>query len=41
MIYLIKKCVSNKTEDVHLNVFNLITRINESKILTKHVPCKC
>ena len=24
-----KKCVSNKTEDVNLSVFNLITRKNE------------
>ena len=23
-------CVSNKTENVNLNVFNMITRINES-----------
>ena len=26
-------CVSNKTEDVNLSVFNMITRINESKTL--------
>ena len=26
-----KICVANKTEDVNLNVFNLITRVNESK----------
>ena len=24
-------CVANKTEDVNLNVFNMITRVNESK----------
>ena len=34
-------CVSNKTEDVNLSVFNMITRINESKTLTKHISCKC
>ena len=31
-------CVLNKKEDLNLNAFNLITEINESKILTKHVP---
>ena len=30
-------CVPNKTEDVNLSVFNMITRINESKPLTKHI----
>ena len=38
-------CVPNKTEDLNLNVFNLITRINDSKALTKHMSreskCKC
>ena len=34
-------CVPNKTEDLNLHVFNTITGINESKILTKHIPCKC
>ena len=34
-------CVPNKTENINLNVFNIITKINESKILTKHVSCKC
>ena len=34
---------ANKTENVNLNVFNLIARINESKALTKHTSCgfKC
>ena len=30
-------CVLNKSEDANLNVYNMITRINESKTLTKHV----
>ena len=30
-------CVLNKTEDVNLNAFNMITGINESKALTKHL----
>ena len=34
-----KVCVSNK--DSNLSVFNMITRINELKTLTKHISCKC
>ena len=34
-------CVPNKTEDLNLSVFNMITRINESKILVKHISYKC
>ena len=36
-----KVCVPNKTEDLYLSVFNIITGINELKTLTKHVSCKC
>ena len=35
-----KVCVTNKPEDLNLNVFNMIAGINESKILTKHVSCE-
>ena len=31
-----KVCVPNKTEDLNLGVFNMITGINESETLTKH-----
>ena len=31
----------NKTEDLNLSVFNMITGINKSKSLTKHVSCEC
>ena len=36
-------CVLNKTEDLNLSVFNMITGINELKTLTKHISfeCKC
>ena len=34
-------CVPNKTVDLNLNIFHIITGINESKILTKHISCKC
>ena len=33
-------CVPNKTEDLNLSIFNMITGINESKTLTKHISCK-
>ena len=36
-----KVCVPNKTEDLNLRVFNMITGINELKTLTKHVLCEC
>ena len=36
-----KACFPNKTEDLNTNVFNMITRKNELKILTQHAPCKC
>ena len=34
-------CVPNKTEDLNLHIFNMITWINESKILVKHISYKC
>ena len=34
-------CVPNKTEDANLNVFNMITKKNKSKTLTKHISCDC
>ena len=36
-----KVCVPKKTEDVNLNIFNMITGINESKTLAKQLSCKC
>ena len=35
-----KVCVSNKTEDLNLNLFNMTTGINESKTLRKHISCE-
>ena len=35
-----KVCVPNKTEDLNLNVFSIITGINESKTLAKHISCE-
>ena len=34
-------CVPNETEKLNLSVFNVITGINESNVLTPHVSCKC
>ena len=36
-----KVWVPNKTEDLNLRIFNMITGINESKTLTKHISCEC
>ena len=36
-----KVCVPDNTEDLNLNVFNMITRINVSKTLTKYILCVC
>ena len=33
--------VSNKAEDVNVSIFNIITKINESKTLTKYVLFDC
>ena len=35
-----KVCVPNKAEDLNLSLFNMITGINESKTLTKHISCE-
>ena len=36
-----KVCVPDEAEVLNLHVFNMITEINESKILTKHISLKC
>ena len=35
-----KVCVPNKTEDLILSMFNMITGINQLKTLTKHISCE-
>ena len=32
-------CAANKTEDISLNVFNMITKINKSKTLINQISC--
>ena len=32
-----KICVSSKTKDKNIKVFNMITNINESKTMVKHI----
>ena len=36
-----KICVSNKTGDLNIHVFNTITGNNESKVLAKDISCEC
>ena len=33
-------CVPNKTGDLHLSMFNIITGTNETKTLTNHISCE-
>ena len=41
MTYLMKYVFQIKKKDLNIHVSNMITGKNESKILTKHVLCKC
>ena len=41
MTYVKKEFFPNEAENLILSVFNMITEIIESKILTKHISCKC
>ena len=34
-------CVPNKTEDLNIHVFSMITGKSESKILTRDISCEC
>ena len=36
-----KVCIPNKTENLNLSMFNMITGIDEFKTLTKHISCEC
>ena len=36
-----KVIVSNKRADLNLSIFNMIIKINESKIPAKHMSCEC
>ena len=36
-----KVSLPNKTEDSNLSMLNIITGIDESRTLTKHVSCRC
>ena len=35
-----KVCIPNKTEDLNLSLFNMITGINESKASAKYISCE-
>ena len=40
MLYPIK-CVLKKRENLNFIVYNMITGRNKSKMLTRHISCKC
>ena len=37
----IRECVPNETDNLNLNIFNMIIGINESRTLTKYTSCQC
>ena len=41
MAYLLKYVFQKKPEDLNLRVLSMITWINESKTLAKHISCEC
>ena len=41
LVTYLKKYVLSKTKDVNVKVFNMITKMNESKTLVKHISCDC
>ena len=36
-----KICVPTQTEDINVKAFNMITKKNEAKTMTKHISCDC
>ena len=36
-----KECVPNNIDNLNISLFSIITRINESRTVTKHIKCKC
>ena len=36
-----KICVPNKTKDINVTMFNMITKKNEAKKMVKHISCDC
>ena len=36
-----KLCIPNKTKDLNLSMFNMMTGTNGSKTLTRYISCKC
>ena len=36
-----KLCAPSETKDVNIKIFKMITRINQTKLLVKHILCDC
>ena len=36
-----KICVPKESKDINVKAFNMITNKNETKTMTKHIPCDC
>ena len=41
LMFINKVYVPNKAEDLNIHIFNIISGINESKTLTKHITSEC
>ena len=36
-----RECVPNNIDNLNISLFSMITGINESRTVTKHIKCKC
>ena len=41
MSYFQKYYVPNKTKDIYVKAFNMITNKDEAKAMTEHISCAC
>ena len=41
LIHVLKDVLQIKFEKIHVKIFNLISRVNETKFLVQHEPCEC
>ena len=37
----VRVCVPNKVKNMNLKVFNLMSKVNETRLLVQHESCEC